>query len=95
MYHKHSAQNCAGIVSVDFFFGDRVSTAPNLGKMHAAVTIMADDNHFHNFQKEERDNDFWQIIAEIDIFLFLRSARAKEPLLRTPLLPGKLSTVDM
>ena len=28
---QHSAQNCAEIASVDLFFGDRASTALNMG----------------------------------------------------------------
>ena len=40
------------------------------GRMHAAVTIMAADNHFHI--SPGRHEDFWQIIIAIDVLLFLR-----------------------
>ena len=36
------------------------------GQMHAAVTIMAAENHVPRFP-EEGENNFWQIIAEVYI----------------------------
>ena len=45
---EHSAQNCAGIGGVDLFWRSRVHSV-KFGQRHAAITIMAADNHVPQF----------------------------------------------
>ena len=47
--------------------------------MHAAVAIMAADSHVPRFLTGSEDN-FWQVIAEINILLFLREGTRTETL---------------
>ena len=45
------------------------------GQKHAAVTITAASNHIPQFPERRREDNFWQIIAEMNILLFLKGAR--------------------
>ena len=92
--NEQGAQNCAGIGSVDLFWGgidvggglncakvysydlflrSNVHSA-KYGQMHAADTMIAANNHVPQFPKGGGEDDFWRIITEIDILLFIWGA---------------------
>ena len=69
--------NCAKVYSNDLlsFFGVRAFTARNFAKCTFLLQSWQPTITFHNLLRGCKDN-FWQIIAEIDILPFLRGARA-------------------
>ena len=59
-----------------FHFWRLTTTAQNFAKFTFLLTIMVARNHVSQFPEGRHDDDFRQVITEIDILLFLRGARA-------------------
>ena len=57
-----------------FFFANRPSTTLNLGKSMLQLQSWQLTITFHNIPKGRRKDDFRQVIAEIDVLLFLRGS---------------------
>ena len=73
-------QNCATVHSNDLFFWRLSVHSAKFGPMHAAVETMAADNHVPQFPEErKREDNFWEIIAEIYILMFLRDRAHRSP----------------
>ena len=73
--------NCAKVYANDLFCRSTVHSA-KFGQIHAAVTIMAADDHVPQFPEESARTIFWPIIAEIDVLLFFTSACILAPWVR-------------
>ena len=66
--------NCAKVYSNDHFFGDGASSALNFDKYMLQLQSQQPTIMFHNILKGRQKDYFGQIIAEINILLFLKGS---------------------